>query len=79
MAKEEPKTLTEYLKQFPTVVNIGSPIDPITGEFVNDIQKGPIQISSAAISTRAMNAYLKKMEEKRNNEERASGSNGSSS
>lgn len=71
MAEKEPETLAEYLKQFPTVINVGSPTDPFTGEFVNDIQKGPIQISSAAIGTRAMNAYLKKMEEKRRDEEKA--------
>jgi hypothetical protein len=75
MAKKEPKkepdNLAEYLQQFPTSINIGSPIDPLTGEFVNDIQIGPLQISSAAIATRAMNAYLEKMEQKRKDEEKA--------
>ena len=66
---KEPETLAEYLQQFPTVINVGSPIDPMTGEFVNDIQIGPLQLSSAAIATRAMDAYLKKMEEKRKDEE----------
>ena len=68
-SSKEPETLAEYLQQFPTVINVGSPIDPMTGEFVNDIQIGPLQLSSAAIATRAMDAYLKKMEEKRNDEE----------
>jgi hypothetical protein len=66
---KEPETLAEFLQQFPTVINVGSPIDPLTGEFVNDIQIGPLQLSSAAIATRAMDAYLKKMEEKRKDEE----------
>jgi hypothetical protein len=68
-SSKEPETLAEYLQQFPTVINVGSPIDPLTGEFVNDIQIGPLQLSSAAIATRAMDAYLKKMEEKRKDEE----------
>ena len=68
-SSKEPETLAEYLQQFPTVINVGSPIDPMTGEFVNDIQIGPLQLSSAAIATRAMDAYLKKMEEKRKDEE----------
>ena len=68
-SSKEPETLAEYLQQFPTVINVGSPIDPMTGEFVNDIQIGPLQLSSAAIATRAMGAYLKKMEEKRKDEE----------
>lgn len=67
--KKEPETFAEYIAQFPTVVNIGSPVDPHTGELVNDIQKGPLQLSTAAITTRAMNAYLKKMEQKRRDEE----------
>jgi hypothetical protein len=75
MAKKEPKkepdNLAEYLQQFPTSINIGSPIDPLTGEFVNDIQIGPLKISSAAIATRAMNTYLEKMEQKRKDEEKA--------
>ena len=69
--KKEPDTLAEYLQQFPTLINIGSPIDPFTGEIVNDIQIGPLKISSAAIATRAMNAYLEKMEQKRKDEEKA--------
>ena len=68
-SSKEAETLAEYLQQFPTVINVGSPIDPMTGEFVNDIQIGPLQLSSAAIATRAMDAYLKKMEEKRKDEE----------
>jgi|688.fasta_scaffold1373143_1 hypothetical protein len=68
-SSKEPETLAEYLQQFPTVINVGSPIDPLTGEFVNDIQIGPLQLSSAAIATRAMDAYLEKMEEKRKDEE----------
>ena len=68
-SSKDPETLAEYLQQFPTVINVGSPIDPMTGEFVNDIQIGPLQLSSAAIATRAMDAYLKKMEEKRKDEE----------
>ena len=68
-SSKEPETLAEYLQQFPTVINVGSPIDPMTGEFVNDIQIGPLQLSSAAIATRAMDAYLEKMEEKRKDEE----------
>ena len=68
-SSKQPETLAEYLQQFPTVINVGSPIDPMTGEFVNDIQIGPLQLSSAAIATRAMDAYLKKMEEKRKDEE----------
>lgn len=67
---KEPDNLAEYLQQFPTVINIGSPIDPLTGDFVNDIEIGPLRLSSAAIATRAMNAYLEKMEEKRRDEER---------
>lgn len=66
---KEPETFAEYMAQFPTTVNIGSPIDPFTGELVNDIQKGPLQLSSAAIATRAMNAYLEKMAAKRKDEE----------
>ena len=69
--KKEPDNLAEYLQQFPTSINIGSPIDPLTGEFVNDIQIGPLKISSAAIATRAMNTYLEKMEQKRKDEEKA--------
>ena len=68
-SSKEPETLAEFLQQFPTVINVGSPIDPLTGEFVNDIQIGPLQLSSAAIATRAMDAYLEKMEEKRKGEE----------
>ena len=68
-SSKDPETLAEYLQQFPTVINVGSPIDPMTGEFVNDIQIGPLQLSSAAIATRAMDAYLKKMEEERKDEE----------
>ena len=68
-SSKDTETLAEYLQQFPTVINVGSPIDPMTGEFVNDIQIGPLQLSSAAIATRAMDAYLKKMEEKRKDEE----------
>ena len=68
-SSKEPETLAEFLQQFPTVINVGSPIDPLTGEFVNDIQIGPLQLSSAAIATRAMDAYLEKMEEKRKDEE----------
>jgi hypothetical protein len=69
--KKEPDTLAEYLQQFPTSINIGSPIDPFTGEIVNDIRIGPLQISSTAIATRAMNAYLEKMEQKRKDQEKA--------
>jgi hypothetical protein len=75
MAEKKPKkeqdTLAEYLSQFQPTVNIGSPIDPFTGEIVNDIRIGPLQISSTAIATRAMNAYLEKMEQKRKDEEKA--------
>lgn len=68
--KEEPDSLAKYLSQFQPTVNIGSPIDPFTGEIVNDIRIGPLQMSSTAIATRAMNAYLEKMEEKHRDEER---------
>lgn len=74
--KKEPETFAEYIAQFPTVVNIGSPVDPFTGELVNDIQKGPLQLSTAAITTRAMNAYLQKIEQKRRDEEAANESPG---
>ncbi len=69
--KKEPDTLAEYLSQFQPTVNIGSPVDPFTGEIVNDIRIGPLQISSTAIATRAMNAYLEKMEQKRKDQEKA--------
>lgn len=51
----------EYISSFKTEINVGSPIDPITGELVSDFQKGPIKLSSAAIGTRAMKAYLAEM------------------